>query len=90
LVNKDCTIDWLLQKNHCATISIKCRCRWNDFHPQGKGKLRTMLHFEYGDYLIIPRGMIYQIDFDTEETDFYVESLLLFYPKRYKTNQDNI
>jgi homogentisate 1,2-dioxygenase len=23
--------------------------------------------FEYGDYLIIPRGMIYQIDFDTEE-----------------------
>jgi homogentisate 1,2-dioxygenase len=21
--------------------------------------------FEYGDYLIIPRGVIYQIDFDT-------------------------
>jgi homogentisate 1,2-dioxygenase len=33
--------------------------------------------FEYGDYLIIPRGMIYQIDFDTEENDFYVDLLLL-------------
>jgi len=31
--------------------------------------------FEYGDYLIIPRGMIYQIDFDTEDNRlFYVES----------------
>jgi homogentisate 1,2-dioxygenase len=33
--------------------------------------------------LIIPRGMIYQIDFDTKKT-VYVESLLLLYPKRYK------
>jgi homogentisate 1,2-dioxygenase len=37
--------------------------------------------FEYGDYLIIPRGMIYQIDFDTEENDFYVESFAPFTQK---------
>jgi homogentisate 1,2-dioxygenase len=32
----------------------------DDFHSQGKGKLRTMMGnipFEYGDYLIIPRGL---------------------------------
>ena len=33
----------------------------------GSGTLRTMygnLDFKYGDYLIIPRGTTYQIDFD--------------------------
>jgi homogentisate 1,2-dioxygenase len=56
---------------------------------KGSGKLRTMMgniDFEYGDYLIIPRGMIYQIDFDSSENRlFYVESFSPFYtPKRYK------
>jgi homogentisate 1,2-dioxygenase len=46
---------------------------------------------EYGDYLIIPRGIIYQIQFDTEDNRlFYVESFALFTPKRYKTSRDNI
>jgi homogentisate 1,2-dioxygenase len=38
------------------------------FIHQGSGTLRTLvgnLRFEYGDYIVIPRGMIYQIDFDT-------------------------
>jgi homogentisate 1,2-dioxygenase len=55
------------------------------FIHKGKGKLRTMMGnipFEYGDYLIIPRGMIYQIDFDTEETDFYVNLCSFLYPKK--------
>ena len=40
------------------------------FVHQGTGTLRTMLgniKFGYGDYLIIPRGMIYQISFDTPD-----------------------
>ena len=40
------------------------------FIHRGSGKLRTFLgtiNFEYGDYLLIPRGMIYQIEFDSEE-----------------------
>jgi homogentisate 1,2-dioxygenase len=38
--------------------------------------------FEYGDYLIIPRGIIYQIQFDTEDNRlFYVESFALFTPQ---------
>lgn len=42
--------------------------------------------FEYGDYLIIPRGVIYQIDFDTAVNRLlYVESFAPIYtPKRYK------
>lgn len=38
------------------------------FVHEGTGTLRTMLGnitFGYGDYLVIPRGMIYQISFDT-------------------------
>ncbi|MEO1262888.1 MAG: homogentisate 1,2-dioxygenase [Bacteroidota bacterium] len=59
------------------------------FIHKGTGTLRTLLgniDFEYGDYLIIPRGMIYQIDFDTEDNRIlYAESFLPIYtPKRYR------
>jgi homogentisate 1,2-dioxygenase len=59
------------------------------FIHKGTGTLRTFLGnipFEYGDYLIIPRGMIYQIDFDTEENKIlYAESYSPIYtPKRYR------
>lgn len=59
------------------------------FIHQGTGTLRTQLGnipFEYGDYLIIPRGMIYQIDFDTENNRLlYAESFHPIYtPKRYR------
>ncbi len=59
------------------------------FIHKGTGTLRTLLgniSFEYGDYLIIPRGMIYQIDFDTEENRIlYAESFHPIYtPKRYR------
>jgi len=59
------------------------------FIHRGIGTLRTMLGnipFEYGDYLIIPRGMIYQIDFDTEDNRIlYAESFHPIYtPKRYR------
>ena len=59
------------------------------FIHEGTGKLRTHLgniDFEYGDYLVIPRGMIYQIDFDTAENRlFIVESKSPIYtPKGYR------
>jgi len=59
------------------------------FIHKGSGTLRTLvgnIQFEYGDYLIIPRGMIYQIDFDTEENRIlYAESFHPIYtPKRYR------
>ena len=44
------------------------------------------MDFKYGDYLIIPRGIIYKIDFDTEDNRlFIVESHRPIYtPKRYR------
>jgi homogentisate 1,2-dioxygenase len=57
----------------------------------GSGTLRTNygnISFKYGDYLIIPRGTIYQIDFDTEENRLlYIESFdPIFTPARYRNN----
>jgi len=61
------------------------------FIHKGKGILRTFMGnipFEYGDYLIIPRGMIYQIDFETEDNRLlFLESFHPIYtPKRYKNS----
>jgi homogentisate 1,2-dioxygenase len=59
------------------------------FIHEGSGTLRTQLGnipFSYGDYLVVPRGMIYQINFDTEANRlFIVESFRPIYtPKRYR------
>jgi homogentisate 1,2-dioxygenase len=61
------------------------------FVHRGKGTLRTLvgnIPFEYGDYLIIPRGMIYQVEFETTDNRLlYVESFSPIYtPKRYKNS----
>ena len=57
----------------------------------GSGTLKTMygnLDFKYGDYLIIPRGTTYQIDFDTKENRIlYIESFSpILSPNRYRNN----
>ncbi|MEN8815722.1 MAG: homogentisate 1,2-dioxygenase [Nonlabens sp.] len=59
------------------------------FVHKGTGTLRTHLgnlDFKYGDYLLIPRGIIYKIDFDTTDNRlFIVESRRPIYtPKRYR------
>lgn len=59
------------------------------FVHKGTGTLKTMygqLDFSYGDYLIIPRGTIYQIDFDTTDNRLlYIESFSpILTPKRYR------
>lgn len=90
LTNSDCTIILAAPKH-----SIKDYFYKNTdadellFVHKGSGKLRTQLgnlDFKYGDYLLIPRGMIYQIDFDTEDNRlFIVESRSPIYtPKRYR------
>ncbi|MFN0203789.1 MAG: homogentisate 1,2-dioxygenase [Bacteroidia bacterium] len=61
------------------------------FIHEGKGTLKTAfgrLDFEYGDYVVIPRGVIYQIEFETTHNRlFIVESFSpIEYPKRY-TNE---
>jgi homogentisate 1,2-dioxygenase len=59
------------------------------FIHKGSGKLKTFLGdipFEYGDYLIIPRGTIYQMEFDSEDNRlFYLESFSpIETPRRYR------
>jgi homogentisate 1,2-dioxygenase len=90
LVNGDCHIvlaaprksmDSYFYKNADADEVI--------FIHQGSGVLKTLLGnitFSYGDYLVIPRGMIYQMHFDTPDNRlFIVESYRPVYtPKRYR------
>lgn len=59
------------------------------FVHKGSGVFKSSygnIPFEYGDYLIIPRGTIYQLDFDNEDNRLlYVESFSPIYsPKRYR------
>lgn len=59
------------------------------FIHEGNGVLKTQLGnipFAYGDYLVVPRGMIYQIHFESEKNRlFIVESFRPIYtPKRYR------
>ncbi len=92
LVNKDLHIGLAAPKNFSKDYFY----RNSDademlFVHKGSGKLRTMygnIDFKYGDYLIIPRGITYQIDFDSAENRLlYVESFSpIVTPKRYRNN----
>lgn len=58
------------------------------FIHKGTGRLKTQygqLPFGYGDYVVVPRGTIYQIEFDDEDNRlFIVESFSpITFPKRY-------
>ncbi len=90
LTNSDCHIVLAAPKNSTSDYFYKNTD--SDeliFIHKGSGKLRTMLgnlDFKYGDYLLIPRGIIYKIDFDTQDNRlFIVESHRPIYtPKRYR------
>ncbi len=90
LVNSDCAI--ILSAPKQSTKDYFYKNTDADeliFIHKGTGKLRTMLgnlDFKYGDYLLVPRGIIYKIDFDTEDNRlFIVESRRPIYtPKRYR------
>ena len=59
------------------------------FIHQGDGTLRTMygnIDFEYGDYLVIPRGTIYQLTFKQEDNRLLIieSTSPVVTPKRYR------
>jgi homogentisate 1,2-dioxygenase len=90
LINTDCAIILAAPKQSTNNYFYKnTDADELIFVHKGTGKLRTMLgnlNFKYGDYLLIPRGIIYKIDFDTEDNRlFIVESRRPIYtPKRYR------
>lgn len=59
------------------------------FIHEGEGVLKTAfgnIKFKYGDYLVIPRGVIYQLEFKTSQNRLlFVESFSpIVTPKRYR------
>lgn len=58
------------------------------FIHEGSGVLKTIygkIPFEYGDYLVIPRGTIYQLHFNTEDNRIFITESFspIRPPKRY-------
>ncbi|MBL4625170.1 MAG: homogentisate 1,2-dioxygenase [Flavobacteriales bacterium] len=90
LVNSDCHIVLAAPTKPQTEYFYKnADCDEMIFVHKGSGTLRTLvgnIEFSYGDYLLIPRGMIYQMDFDTSDNRlFIVESFSPMYtPKRYR------
>jgi len=92
LINKDCHIS-LAAPSESMTDCFYKNTDADEliFIHKGSGVLKTMLgnlDFSYGDYLLIPRGIIYQIKFNDEENRlFIVESFHPMYtPKRYRNH----
>jgi homogentisate 1,2-dioxygenase len=89
LVNNDCHISLAAPQQSMNNYFFKnADADEVIFVHEGNGKLLTQygeLAFTYGDYMVIPRGSIYQIKFESENNRlFIVESFSpIRYPKRY-------
>lgn len=89
LVNADCHIVLAAPQQSMGSYFYKnADADEMIFVHEGSGVLKTMygnIDFAYGDYLIIPRGTIYQIHFATESNRLLiVESFSpIRYPKKY-------
>jgi homogentisate 1,2-dioxygenase len=89
LVNNDCHIVLAAPQQSMAGYFYKnADADEMIFVHEGSGVLKTQygnLDFAYGDYLVIPRGSIYQVEFATESNRlFIVESFSpIRYPKKY-------
>ena len=65
------------------------------FVHEGTGRLRTQygqIPFAYGDYVVVPRGTIYAIEFDTPDNRlFIIESFgPIRFPKRYLSKEGQL
>ncbi|MDB2364020.1 homogentisate 1,2-dioxygenase [Flavobacteriales bacterium] len=76
LVNNDCHIELAAPKKSMTDYFYKnSEADEMIFVHKGTGTLRTMmgnLKFGYGDYLIVPKGIIYAIEFDTEDNRLFI------------------
>lgn len=96
LVNSDCTIGLAAPKYSSNDYFYKnADADEMIFIHRGSGILKTFMGnipFEYGDYLIIPRGMIYQMHFNsTDNRLLYLETPHpLYTPKRYKNSHGQL
>jgi homogentisate 1,2-dioxygenase len=90
LVNQDCKIILAAPRKSMTDYFYKnADADEVIFVHVGSGTLKTMygnIRFGYGDYLVIPRGTIYQMEFETEDNRlFIVESTSpIEIPARYR------
>ena len=92
LVNSDCQITLSAPRKSTTDYFFKnADADEIIFIHKGKGALHSMygiLPFEYGDYVVIPRGTIYQLHFESEDNRLLiVESTSpVITPKRYRNS----
>ncbi len=92
LVNNDCQIALAAPRKSMTTYFFKnADADEVIFAHKGTGTFKSMygqLRFEYGDYIVVPRGTIYQMHFDTEDNRlFIVDSVSpIITPRRYRNN----
>ncbi|PKQ45266.1 homogentisate 1,2-dioxygenase [Confluentibacter flavum] len=90
LVNKDCQIELAAPKDTMTDYFYKnADADELIFVHRGTGVLRSLfgtLDFAPGDYLLIPRGVIYQMTFDSDDNRLFivVSHRPIYTPKRYR------
>ncbi len=90
LINSDCKISVAAPKKSTTEYFFKnADADEVLFIHVGSGKLKSQygnLSFGYGDYLVIPRGTIYQLHFDTEDNRLLIVESTgpISFPKRYR------
>ena len=90
LVNSDLQISLAAPKESMTTYFYKnSQADEVLFIHKGSGTLKTgfgKIYFKYGDYIVVPRGTIYQIEFnDADNRLFIIESFSpIHFPKRYQ------
>lgn len=92
LVNNDCHIDLAAPRKSMKDYFYKnADADEVIFIHKGEGTMHTLmgdLDFGYGDYLVVPRGIIYQMEFKTEENRLFIVTSFspVYTPKRYRNN----
>ncbi|GAB4491492.1 MAG: homogentisate 1,2-dioxygenase [Saprospiraceae bacterium] len=92
LVNSDCKIILAAPRKSMTDYYYKnADADEVIFVHEGSGTLRTMygsLNFEYGDYLVIPRGTTHQLEFDSEKNRLLIVESYgpITTPKRYRNH----
>lgn len=92
MTNSDCNISLAAPKNSMTDYFYKnTDADEMIFIHKGSGVLKTLLgniEFAYGDYLLIPRGIIYQMHFNDDDNRLFIVegSQPMYTPKRYRNN----
>ncbi|NEN23869.1 homogentisate 1,2-dioxygenase [Cryomorpha ignava] len=92
LVNRDCYIELAAPRESMKDYYYKnVDADEVIFIHEGEGTMHTLmgdLDFSYGDYLVVPRGMIYQMEFKASKNRLLIVQSFspIYTPKRYRNN----